>query len=63
VAEILIPETQGKTHLIYCAFLHPELFQEGGRVMVLTYCPMKDKGFSNPEMVEIEIKARAPFGS
>jgi hypothetical protein len=60
VARIVVPERrQGKqVQLVYCAFLHPELFRDDGRVMTLTYSPMlKDAGFdANCEMVGIEIK-------
>jgi hypothetical protein len=50
---------QGKRlTLAYCAYLHPELFRENGRVMMLTYSPnLQDAGFDgNCEMVEIEIE-------
>jgi hypothetical protein len=48
VARIEVPEyRQGKqVELVYCAFLHPELFRENGRVMNLTYTPgLHDAGF------------------
>ena len=46
-----------KVELVYCAFLHPELFSENGRIMYLTYSLMlKDSGFdANCEMVKIKI--------
>jgi hypothetical protein len=60
VARIEVPEyRQGKrVELVYCAYLHPELFRENGRVINLTYTPgLKDAGFDdNCEMVEIELK-------
>jgi len=60
VARIEVPETrQGKqVELVYCAYLHPELFRENGRIMNLSYSPgLKDAGFdANCEMVEIELK-------
>jgi len=45
---------------VYCAYLHPELFRENGRVMNLTFSlGLQDAGFdSNCEMVEIELKRR-----
>ena len=60
VARITLPERmQGKkVSLVYCSFLHPELFREKGRVMNLT-CSLhlEDAGFdANNEMVEIEMK-------
>jgi hypothetical protein len=67
VARIEVPEyRQGKrVELVYCAYLHPELFRENGRVMNLT-CSLglKDAGFDNNcEMVEIGLilqKAQKP---
>ena len=60
VARLEVPESrQGKrVELVYCAYLHPELFRENGRVMNLSYSPgLKDAGFdANCEMVEIELK-------
>ena len=48
VARIELPaQRQGKrVDLVYCAFLHPELFRENGRVMNLT-CSLglHDAGF------------------
>ena len=60
VARIEVPANrQGKqVDLVYCAYLHPELFRENGRVMNLT-CSLglQDAGFdANCEMVEIELK-------
>jgi hypothetical protein len=59
VARIEAPEyRQGKrVELVYCAYLHPELFREGGRVMNLTYSLMlENAGFdANCEMVEVEV--------
>jgi hypothetical protein len=60
VARFEVPEyRQGKrVELVYCSFLHPELFREGGRVMNLTFTPgLENAGFDgNCEMVEIEVK-------
>lgn len=60
VAQVEVPaEAQRKkVDLVYCAYLHPELFREQGRVMILTYSlNLKDAGFdANCEMVEVEIK-------
>ena len=62
VARVELPAIrQGRRlNLAYCAYLHPELFRENSRVMILTYSPnLKDAGFDgNCEMVEIEIKRR-----
>jgi len=62
VARIEVPAyRQGKrVELVYCAYLHPELFREDGRVMNLTYSPgLQNSGFDgNCEMVEIEVKRR-----
>ena len=62
VARIEVPENrQGKrVEMVYCAYLHPELFRENGRVMNLTYSlGLKDAGFdANCEMVEVELKKR-----
>ena len=59
VARIEVPEyRQGKrVELVYCAYLHPELFRENGHVMNLTYTPsLQNAGFDiNCEMVEIEV--------
>lgn len=40
--------------LIYCAYLHPELFRDNGRVMPFTYCTLQKLG--NPKLVEIELR-------
>jgi len=60
VALAEVPEyRQGKrVELVYCAYLHPELFRENGRVMNLTYSlGLHNAGFdANCEMVEIELK-------
>jgi len=40
--------------LFYCAYLHPELFRENGRVMAITYC-IVDTNPQNPALVEIEL--------
>jgi len=62
VARIEVPEyRQGKrVELVYCAYLHPELFRENGRVMNVTCSPgLQNSGFDgNCEMVEIELKRR-----
>jgi hypothetical protein len=59
VARVEVPEhCQGKhVNLIYCAYFHPELFRENGRVINLTYSPiLENAGFDgNCEMVEIEL--------
>lgn len=63
VARILVPENrQGKrVEMVYCAYFHPELFRENGRVMNLSYSlGLKDAGFdANCEMVEVEIRVKA----
>ena len=60
VASIEVPkQRQGKhVDLVYCAYLHPELFRENGQAMNLTYSlGLKDAGFDNNcEMVEIRLK-------
>ncbi len=57
--EIKIPKIRQnkKVELVYCAFLHPELFSDNGRIMYLTYSLMlKNSGFdANCEMVKIKI--------
>lgn len=59
-AHIEVPERrQGKpVELVYCAYLHPELFRDNGRIMNLTFSlQLKDAGFdANCEMVEVELK-------
>ena len=44
---------EGFKGLIYCPYLHPELFREKGRIMPFTYCVLED--FSNPTLMEIEL--------
>lgn len=60
VASIEVPKIrQGKfVDLVYCAYLHPELFRNGGQTMNLTYSlGLKDAGFdANCEMVEVTVK-------
>lgn len=60
IARIEVPESlQGKhVDLVYCTYLHPELFREDGRIMNLTFTPrLHEAGFDgNCEMVEIELK-------
>ncbi|MGA3141821.1 MAG: DUF4185 domain-containing protein [Verrucomicrobiota bacterium] len=64
VARVEVPEyCQGKqVEMVYCAYLHPELFRENGRVMILTYSlSLQKAGFdANCEMVEIEIRQQKP---
>ena len=64
VARLEVPaQRQGKqVETVYCAYLHPELFRENGRVMNLTYSlNLKNSGFdANCEMVEIEIERPTP---
>ena len=59
-AKIMVPEyLQGKkVELVYCSFLHPELFRCNGRIMTLTFSvQLKDSGFdANNEVLEFEIK-------
>ena len=43
--------------LLYCPFLHPELFRENGRIMTFTYC-MHGETLSNPSLVEIELNRK-----
>jgi len=60
IARIEVPEyRQGKrVELVYCAYFHPELFRENGRVLNLTFTPgLQNAGFDgNCEMVEIEVR-------
>ncbi|MGH7994213.1 MAG: DUF4185 domain-containing protein, partial [Limisphaerales bacterium] len=62
VARMEAPKyAQGKrVEMVYCAYLHPELFRENGRVMNLTYSTgLQNGGFdANCEMVEVEIERR-----
>lgn len=62
VARMEVPQyAQGKrVEMVYCAYLHPELFREDGRVMNLTYSTgLRNGGFdANCEMVEVEIERR-----
>lgn len=59
VASIEVPaRRQGKrVNLVYCAYLHPELFRGNGQTMNLTYSlNLKDSGFdANCEMVELQL--------
>lgn len=59
VAKIKIPPVrQGKeATLVYCAYLHPQLFRDGGRIMVLTHSMhLKDSWDANNEMIEFTIQ-------
>lgn len=62
VARVEFPGyAQGKrVESVYCAYLHPELFREEGRVMNLTCSTgLENAGFdANCEMVEVEIERR-----
>ncbi len=62
VARVEMPKfAQGKqVEMVYCAYLHPELFRDEGRVMNLTCSTsLQNAGFdANCEMVEVEIKLR-----
>jgi len=55
-----VPKTaQGKeVNLVYCAYLHPELFLEEGKIINVTYSlQLEDAGFdANCEMVNIILK-------
>ena len=47
VQKMLIMRLEGKVGeafkgLIYCPYLHPELFREKGRIMPFTYCVLED---------------------
>jgi hypothetical protein len=60
VAQVKVPEIrQGKhVNVVYCTYFHPELFQENGRIMILTFTPgLKDSGFDgNCEMLELQVR-------
>jgi len=64
VARIEVPaRRQGKqVEMVYCAYLHPELFRQDGRVMTLSFSVgLHHAGFdANCEMVEIEVERQAP---
>ena len=59
-AKIQIPKIRQskKVELVYCAFLHPELFRKNGKIIFLTYSLLlKNSTFdTNCEMVRIEIE-------
>ena len=63
VADITVPQyRQGKkVELVYCSYLHPELFRENGRIMNLTFSViLADAKFdANNEVVEVEVKSLA----
>ncbi len=56
---IYVPEhlQEKKVTLIYCSFFHPELFQENGRIMNLTFSPHLENSWfdANNEMIEVVI--------
>jgi Domain of unknown function (DUF4185) len=57
-SSITVPEREGeKTQLIYCAMLHPELDEDGGRVITLTFCRIltREWALTSPEAVRIEL--------
>lgn len=58
-ASVTVPGfLQGKTvNLVYCSYLHPELFRENGRILNITFSlNLKDAGFdANNEMIEVEL--------
>lgn len=56
--KMLVMKLEGKLGekfkgLIYCPYLHPELFREKGHIMAFTYCLLED--FNNPTLMEIEL--------
>ncbi|HNS20615.1 MAG TPA: hypothetical protein PKH24_08955 [Sedimentisphaerales bacterium] len=59
IAHVTVPEyRQGKkVELVYCSYLHPELFHENGRIMNLTFSlHLTDSAFdANNEVVEVEV--------
>lgn len=55
---IVVPEREGeKTQLIYCTMLHPELDEDGGRVITLSFCRMltREWALTSPEAVRVEL--------
>jgi hypothetical protein len=57
-ARITVPEMPGgKTQVVYCTFLHPELSDAGTRRLVATFCRILegDWQLSNPEWVSITL--------
>lgn len=61
VLEIEVPEREGQTTtLVYCTYLHPELFELDGRRVVLTHCRMLSGEWelTNPEMTVLTFDRR-----
>lgn len=60
IGAIKVPETrQGKkVQLVYCAYLHPELFRDGGKTIALTFSVYLGDGHfdANPELVEATLE-------
>ncbi len=59
---IKVPERAGEeTQLIYCTMLHPELDEDSGRVITLTFCRMlkRDWALTSPEGVRVELQPGA----
>jgi hypothetical protein len=59
VRVMALPGELGKDFkgLIYCAYLHPELFRDNGRWMTFTYCVLQR--FGNPKLMEFELVSPA----
>ena len=60
IGKIKVPETrQGrKVQLVYCAYLHPELFRDGGKTIAVTFSVYLGNGNfdANPELVEATLE-------
>jgi hypothetical protein len=50
-----VPSELAGDGLIYCAYFHPELWQNNGQTMVFTYCITDGNGDGLPYMVEISL--------
>ncbi|GEM_PF-746843 len=48
---------EGLRGLLYCAYLHPELFRGGGRIMPFTYCTIGEEDV--PRYAEIHLKEKS----
>ncbi len=67
IGKIAVPETrQGrKVQLVYCAYLHPELFRDGGKTIAITFSVyLGDDNFAaNPELVEATLELTPKKGA
>jgi len=67
IGGITAPETrQGKkVELVYCAYLHPELFRDGGKTIAITFSLYLGEGNfdANPELVEATLELTPKKGA